>query len=80
MDLDIIWHCASEIPEEWYEGDRDGLHRLVEALHHRRGAIRQLIGEFRISSRNPFPNWRESPADSAMPLAASDRSLEAQRL
>jgi hypothetical protein len=46
---------------------------LVEALHHRRGAIRKLIGEFRRSSRNPFPNWRESPADSAMLLAASDR-------
>ena len=46
----------------------------------RRGAIRKLITEFRRSSRNPFPNWRESPADSAMPLAARDRSLEAQRL
>ena len=80
MDLDIIRHCASEIPEEWYEGDREGLERLVEALHHRRGAIRNLITEFRRSSRNPFPNWRESPADSAMPLAASDQSLEAQRL
>ena len=80
MDSDAIWRCAAEIPEEWYEGDRDGLNRLVEALHHRRGAIRKLIGEFRRSSRNPFPNWRESPADSAMPLAARDRSLEAQRL
>jgi hypothetical protein len=80
MDLDTIWRCAAAIPEEWYEGDRDGLHRLVEALHHRRGAIRKLITEFRRSSRNPFPNWRESPADSDMPLAARDRSLEAQRL
>lgn len=80
MDTHAIWRCAADIPEEWYEGDRDGLNRLVEALHHRRGAIRKLITEFRRSSRNPFPNWRESPADSAMPLAASDRSLEAQRL
>jgi hypothetical protein len=80
MDSDTIWRCAAEIPEEWYEGDRDGLSRLVDALHKRRGAIRNLIGEFRRSSRNPFPNWRESPADCAMPLAASDRSLEAQRL
>jgi hypothetical protein len=61
IDSETIWHCAAEIPEEWYEGDRDDLHRLVEALHHRRGAIRQLIAEFRRSSRNPFPNWRESP-------------------
>jgi hypothetical protein len=80
MDSDTIWRCAAAIPEEWYEGDRDGLDRLVETLHNRRGAIRRLITEFRTSSRNPFPNWRESLADSAMPVAARDRSLEAQRL
>ena len=80
MDIDTIWRCGAGIPEEWYEGDRDGLNRLVEALHHRRGAIRKLITEFRRSSRNPFPKWRESPGDSAIPLASSDSSLEAQRL
>jgi hypothetical protein len=80
MDAHTIWRCAADIPEEWYEGDRDGLDRLVQALHQRRGAIRNLISEFRRSSRNPFPNWSESAADSAMPLAATDRSLEAQRL
>jgi hypothetical protein len=63
MDSDTICRCAGAITEEWYEGDRDGLHRLVEALHHRRGAIRKLITEFRRSSRNPFPNWRESPSE-----------------
>jgi hypothetical protein len=80
MDADTIRRCAAEIPEEWYDEDRDGLNRLVDALHHRRGAIRKLITDFRRSSRSPFPNWRESSADSAMPLAARDRSLEAQRL
>ncbi len=80
MDADTICRCAAEIPEDWYEGDRDSLIRLVEALLHRRGAIRKLITEFRRSSRNPFSNWRKSPADSAMPLAARDRSLEAQSL
>ena len=80
MDADTIWRCATEIPEDWYEGDRDGLHRLVETLHHRRGAIRKLIIEFRRSSRNLFANWRESSADSVVSLAASDPSLEAQRL
>ena len=80
IDEDTIWRCGVEIPEEWYEGDRDGLHRLVEVLHHRRGAIRKLITDFRKSSRNPFPNWRESSADSAIPLVASDQSLEAQSL
>jgi hypothetical protein len=80
MDAHAIWRCAADIPEEWYEGDRVGLERLAETLHHRRPAIRKLIGEFRRSSRNPFPNWREWPSDSAMPLAATDRLLEAQRL
>jgi hypothetical protein len=37
MDADTVWRCAAEIPEDWYEIDRGGLHRLVEALHHRRG-------------------------------------------
>lgn len=80
MDAHTIWRCAADIPEEWYEGDRDGLNRLVETLHYRRGAIRKLITEFRRSSRNPFPSWRESPTNSVMPLAARDRSLETQRL
>jgi len=57
MDAHAIWRCAAGIPEEWYEGDQVDLNRLVEALHHRRGAIRNLITEFRTSSRNPFPNW-----------------------
>jgi hypothetical protein len=76
MDADTIWGHAAAIPEEWYERDRDGLHRLVETVHHRRGAIRKLIDEFRRSSRNPFPNWCESPADSAMPIAPRERSIE----
>jgi hypothetical protein len=80
MDAHAIWRCAAEIPEEWYEGDRDGLSRLVETLCHRRTAIRRLVGEFRRSSRNPFPNWRESRGESDPPLEARDRPLEAQRL
>ena len=60
LDAHTIWRCTADIPEEWYEGDRDGLNRLVEALHRRRGAIRNLISEFRRSTRNPFPNWLES--------------------
>jgi len=32
MDADTIFRCATDIPEEWYEGDRDGLTRLVEAI------------------------------------------------
>ncbi len=80
MDAHSIWQCAADIPEEWYESDRVGLERLAETLCDRRTTIRKLIGEFRRSSRNPFPNWRESPADSAMPVVAGDRSLEAHGL
>ncbi|HEV2398618.1 MAG TPA: RtcB family protein, partial [Candidatus Sulfotelmatobacter sp.] len=47
------WSCAREIPEEWYEGDRAGLERLVEKISERRGAIRELISAFRDSNRNP---------------------------
>ena len=60
MDLDAIWGCAVDIPEDWYEKDRDGLHRLVEALYKRRPIVRTLVDELRASSRNPFPNWRDS--------------------
>lgn len=80
MDAQTIWRCAADILQEWYEEDLDGLNRLVEALHHRRRAIRKLITEFRRSSRKPFPNWCKSSPDPAMPLAPAGRSLEAQRL
>jgi hypothetical protein len=60
MDSDTIWRCAADIPEEWYEGDRDGLHRLVEALYDRRVIIRKLISAFHRSTRNPFPNWQDA--------------------
>ncbi len=50
MESDTIWQCAADIPEEWYEGDRQGLHRLVETLHRRRALIRELIDGFRKSS------------------------------
>ncbi len=57
MDANEIWRLAADVPEEWYEWDKDGLNRLVETLYARRCIIRGLIGEFRRSSRNPFPNW-----------------------
>jgi hypothetical protein len=80
MDTNAIWRCASDIPEEWYEGDRVGLERLVETLYHRRPTIRKLISEFRKSSRNSFPNWRESLADLPLISRQEDRSIEVRRL
>jgi hypothetical protein len=62
MDANQIWQLAADIPEEWYEWDKDGLNRLVEVLYARRSMIRKLISTFRNSRRNPFPNWPESVA------------------
>lgn len=67
MDPDAIWRCAADIPEEWYEGDRQGLERLVEKLSKRRGIIRDLITGFRQSPRHPFPNWKELPLSATAP-------------
>jgi hypothetical protein len=75
MDADAIWQCAAGIPEEWYEGDRTGLERLVKTLCHRRITIRPLIDEFRRSSRNPFPNWKDSPVASDVAGASCDLGL-----
>ena len=47
---------ADEIPCEWY-GDRDELQCLLDRLLERRSRVRQLIEDFKASSRSPFPNW-----------------------
>ena len=57
MTVDDIWEIARDIPPEWYEFDTDGLYRLVEMLYLRRPIIRDLINQFRSSTRNPFPLW-----------------------
>ena len=51
-----LQRIAGEIPSEWY-GERNELHRLLDCLLERRSIVRQLIEDFRNSSRNPFPNW-----------------------
>ena len=52
-----IWSIAEGVPPEWCGGDISELERLTEKLVERRGRVRELIGEFRDSSRRPFPNW-----------------------
>jgi hypothetical protein len=76
MDVHTIWQCAADIPEEWYEGDRDDLHQLVDALYHRRTTIRGLIEKFRESTRNPFPNWRDSPTSVDFPAVRRDEGIQ----
>jgi len=52
-----IWSIAETVPPEWYGGDLATMERLVEGLIGRQGRVRELIGEFRESSRRPFPKW-----------------------
>ena len=52
---------ADEIPCEWC-GERAELQRLLDCLLERRSIVRQLIEDFRTSSRNPFPNWSDCTA------------------
>ena len=68
MSPDVIWRCVLDIPEEWYEGNRDGLNRLVETLCERQRIIRRLISIFRESARKPFPCWPESTLVRPMPI------------
>jgi hypothetical protein len=57
MEPERLWAIAETVPPEWYGGDVREMERLVEALLTRRGRIRELIVQFRESSRQPFPKW-----------------------
>jgi hypothetical protein len=56
---ETAWAIAETIPPEWYEGDVSALELLVDRLLARRGRVRELIGGFGESAREPFPNWGE---------------------
>ena len=57
---DGLWKVAEEIPPEWYGGDPGVLEHLMETLLQRRSRVREAIGQFRESNREPFPNWGRS--------------------
>ena len=66
---------ADEIPYEWY-GERAELQRLLNCLLERRGIVRQLVEDFRTSSRNPFPNWTaERPVPCAREASGELRAI-----
>ncbi|PYP84643.1 MAG: phosphatidylinositol kinase [Candidatus Angelobacter sp. Gp1-AA117] len=52
-----LWEIAKAIPPEWYKHDTQAISLLIKTLYNRRALIRDLITGFRMSSRNPFPNW-----------------------
>ncbi len=58
LEKDAVWAVAGEIPPEWYGGDWNALEKLVLALIARQQRVRELIEEFRISPRRPFPLWK----------------------
>ncbi len=67
-----LWRCAEGLPEEWYEGKRSELEKLMEQLYRRRLIIPDLIDGFRLSSRNPFPLWElDSTASARVQIAKS---------
>jgi hypothetical protein len=65
LDPAIVWEIAGTIPPEWYGGDVSLIESLIERLLERRTRVRELIVQFRESSRNPFPNWGKEGEDSA---------------
>jgi hypothetical protein len=60
MQPEALWRIAEEVPPEWYGGDTVVLERLMEQMLVRRARVRELIGSFRDSSREPFPMWDKS--------------------
>ena len=59
MEPDTIWQVAEAVPPRWYGGDMADMERLVLRLLERRERIRELIVQFRESSREPFPKWMQ---------------------
>jgi hypothetical protein len=57
LAAETVWGIAEMIPPEWCGGGLSALEVLVERLLARRARVRELIGAFRESARQPFPNW-----------------------
>ena len=55
-----LWEIAECVPPEWYGGNPAEIERLAETMLERRGKMRELIGEFRDSAREPFPMWNKA--------------------
>lgn len=63
LDPAIAWEIANIVPPEWYGGDLNVIEQLIERLLARRSRVRELIVQFRESSRQPFPNWGRKGAE-----------------
>jgi hypothetical protein len=56
--LTSILGAAGAIPAEWYGNDWGSLATLALELSNRVGKVRELVTNFRLSVRRPFPNWK----------------------
>lgn len=65
LEAQRIWAIAETLPPEWYEGRAEIVETLVEKLLERRSRVRELITEFRESSRAPFPNWNRKGGETS---------------
>jgi hypothetical protein len=57
FSAEALGRIAERVPIEWYGGDPAAMEQLLEAMLKRRSKVRELIGSFRESGREPFPNW-----------------------
>jgi hypothetical protein len=60
---ETLGRIAEEVPPPWYGGDPRTIERLMEQLLQRRTKVRELIGQFRATDRQPFPNWGVPKSD-----------------
>jgi len=67
MPEDVLWHAATRIPSCWYGDEWNALSNLVRCLLERRSIVRDLIEQFRISPRRPFPSWTQQGCGSGVP-------------
>jgi hypothetical protein len=54
----ILEEIMSEIPPDWYEGEREALEKMIEHLLRRQTLVRELIVSAWRSSAQPFPHWK----------------------
>ena len=71
MEAGTLWQIAEAVPPEWYGGDTAEIERLMEQMLRRQSRVRELIGAFRDSNREPFPMW-EKKAMSVVPKQFAD--------
>ncbi len=57
LEPESVWRIAETVPPIWYGGDLREMERLTVMLLTRRQRVRDLIVQFRDSTRAPFPKW-----------------------